>query len=72
MLAVCGTATRAVEALVGWAAERFGLVAVWIFAQPANEASSRVALRAGFVEQDGRVTFPDGKERAVFRLQIRG
>jgi RimJ/RimL family protein N-acetyltransferase len=65
-----GIATRAVEAIAGWAAERFGLTEAWIFAQPANVASCRVALRAGFVEQDARVTYPDGKERAVFRLLI--
>ena len=63
-----GIMTRAVEAIVEWGRQTLDLSEVWIFAQPANEASCAVARRAGFIEQAERVTFPDGKDRAVFRL----
>ena len=62
-----GLATRAVEAIAAWGVASFALRELWIFAQPANTASSHVAMRAGFVEQPEQVTFPDGKQRAVFR-----
>ena len=65
-----GIVTRAVDTLVVWAAAAFRLSDVWIFAQPDNVASCRVARRAGFVEQDERVLFSDGKPRAVFRRQL--
>ena len=66
-----GIATRAVAAIAGWGRDTFGLSEVWIFAQPANTASCRVARRAGFVEQGERVLFPDGKPRAIFRRALR-
>lgn len=65
-----GLATRAVEAVAKWASSALGLPEVWIFAQPANVVSCRVALRAGFVEQAERVVFPDGKPRSVFRRSV--
>lgn len=65
-----GLATQAVDAVSRWAADTFGLPDIWIFAQPANMRSCRVAARAGFVEQAERVVFPDGKPRAVFRRSL--
>ncbi|HLT69123.1 MAG TPA: GNAT family N-acetyltransferase [Acidimicrobiales bacterium] len=44
-----GLATAAVRLLVGWAlSDAAGLVQVWARTDPANDASARVAARAGF------------------------
>jgi RimJ/RimL family protein N-acetyltransferase len=64
-----GIATRAVKAFAQWAASTFKLSEVWIFVQPANAASRRVAERAGFIEQDERVVAPDAKDRMTYRLR---
>ncbi len=41
-------ATRAVRALTSWARETAGLSRVWLEIRPGNEASLRVARRAGY------------------------
>jgi RimJ/RimL family protein N-acetyltransferase len=65
-----GIMTAVVERLVAWAYEALDLEEVWIFVQPANLASRRVAERAGFNEVDERVTWPDGKERMIYRRSL--
>jgi RimJ/RimL family protein N-acetyltransferase len=49
-----GAATRAVRLLSAWARGELGLARVDLHTQPDNEASQRVAERAGFRLQDGR------------------
>ena len=65
-----GIMTRAVEVFSKWSSETFGLREVWIFVQPANSTSRAVAQRAGFVEHHERVTWPDAKERMLYRLPL--
>ena len=66
-----GIMSRAVRAMARWAGETLGLHHVWIFVQPANVASRAVAERAGFVEDAERVTWPDAKERVLYRMALR-
>lgn len=49
-----GVATRALALLAGWAVDPggLGLRRLELYAEPGNEASQRVALRAGFVRGD--------------------
>lgn len=44
-----GLATRAVRLITGWARAELGLIAIGLTCAPDNEASQRVAERAGFV-----------------------
>ena len=43
-----GVATRALRLLCGWAFDELGLARVQLLAEPENEASQRVAEKAGF------------------------
>jgi RimJ/RimL family protein N-acetyltransferase len=67
-----GTAARAVRLLSGWAFEALDAQRAQVVAHPLNEASQRVALRAGF-EREGLVPdyqFRKGvwEDRVVFSL----
>jgi RimJ/RimL family protein N-acetyltransferase len=46
-----GVGTRAVRLLSRWAIEELGLERIELLANPANEASLRLALRAGYTRE---------------------
>jgi RimJ/RimL family protein N-acetyltransferase len=58
-----GLATRAVRLVAGWAFDELGLERIELRAHPENEASRRVAERAGFAREGverGSRAWPDG------------
>lgn len=69
-----GVATRALELLAGWAVAPAGLALrrLELYAEPGNDASHRVALRAGFVQGDlvrGGIALR-GRRRDVVRFVL--
>ena len=56
-----GYATEASAAVMGYAAQHYGLTRLAAIVSPANAASIRVLERLGF-ESRGQVQFPDGGE----------
>lgn len=69
-----GVATRALGLLAGWAVDPggLGLRRLELYAEPGNDASHRVALRAGFVQGDlvrGGIALR-GRRRDVVRFVL--
>jgi RimJ/RimL family protein N-acetyltransferase len=46
-----GIATRGLKLLSRWALEQAGIERVWLEIEPGNDASHRVAAKAGFVRE---------------------
>ena len=67
-----GTASRALELVSAWAIEALGARRVQVVAHPLNEASQRVALRAGFTREgllrNYEVRKGKWEDRVVFSL----
>lgn len=62
-----GLMTRAVQALVEWAASELRTTSFAIYVQEENVSSRAVAERAGFREHGESDDFPDGRRRLVYR-----
>ncbi|MCT9081231.1 GNAT family N-acetyltransferase [Streptomyces fulvoviolaceus] len=70
-----GVAARATTALVHWAFEEIGFHRLELMHATANQASCRVAIKAGFVEEGTRrssLLHPDGWHDMHLHARVRG